>query len=311
MPERSIGIVIPVHNRRELTQRLLLQLELLLDRDYETIVVDDGSVDGTGEMIRADFPDVTLLCGDGNYWWTKSTNVGIRHALSDGVEWILTLNDDLAVSLEYFSNLKKIINSSDGRSIFGSVAVSSKDCDTIVDGGCWINKRTGKRREINAGQRLSMLSSRSQLVKVNVLPGRGTLIPAMAFQEIGYFEEQLLPHYASDYEFSHRALKSGYLLYVHYDLVIISNEEETGLNIKHRNLTVGQAAMSFFSVRSSNCIKYRWRFSYLMFGRIEGFPFFLLDMSRTVISVFRKLLRDRYLTIPRQKELQDANEFHS
>ena len=57
MAENSfhISIVIPVHNRRELTRNCLLSLQKQTYKNFSVIIVDDGSTDGTSEMIQKEF----------------------------------------------------------------------------------------------------------------------------------------------------------------------------------------------------------------------------------------------------------------
>ena len=67
---KSLFIVIPVHNRKHFTRDCLLSLRKQTFQNFTIIVIDDGSSDGTGEMIQKEFPEVVLLHGDGNLWWT-------------------------------------------------------------------------------------------------------------------------------------------------------------------------------------------------------------------------------------------------
>ena len=60
---KKVVIVSPVHNRREITLQCLRSLSRI-DRDglnVHTIIVDDGSTDGTAEAIKRDFPQVELI----------------------------------------------------------------------------------------------------------------------------------------------------------------------------------------------------------------------------------------------------------
>ena len=103
-------VVIPVHNRKALTRGCLQSLQQQSDENFEIVVIDDGSTDGTSEMIRQQFPNVVLLQGDGNLWWVGAINEGIRHVLDicSPDDCILLLNDDLVVPQNYISQLKKL-----------------------------------------------------------------------------------------------------------------------------------------------------------------------------------------------------------
>jgi GT2 family glycosyltransferase len=88
-------IVIPVHNRRETTLASLRSLGADGVLEWATVlVVDDGSSDGTGETVRAEFPTVKLLHGDGTWWWCGAIRRGMEWSLAQGAERIIWLNDD-------------------------------------------------------------------------------------------------------------------------------------------------------------------------------------------------------------------------
>ena len=77
-----VEIVTPVYNRRDITLQCLKSLSRLNCEGLQihTIIVDDGSTDGTSEAIKKDFPEVEIIKGDGNLWFSEGTNVGIRAA---------------------------------------------------------------------------------------------------------------------------------------------------------------------------------------------------------------------------------------
>ena len=97
MPEetRSDVIVIPVHNRRATTLGCLRALVGDGVLAWATVlVVDDGSTDETSEAVRAEFPSVAMVRGDGTWWWTGAIRRGMEWALAHGAERIIWLNDD-------------------------------------------------------------------------------------------------------------------------------------------------------------------------------------------------------------------------
>ena len=68
---KNIYIIIPVHNRKALTLVCLENLKTNVDlQKYQVIVVVDGSSDRTAEEVAENYPEVTILEGDGNLWWT-------------------------------------------------------------------------------------------------------------------------------------------------------------------------------------------------------------------------------------------------
>lgn len=61
------------------------------------VVTDDGSTDGTPEMLAAEFPHVTVLHGDGNLFWAGGMRRAFDHALSEGHDFYLWINDDVVL----------------------------------------------------------------------------------------------------------------------------------------------------------------------------------------------------------------------
>ena len=134
MKDKSIFIVIPVHNRREFTCNCLLSLRRQTMQNFKIIVVDDGSTDGTREMIQEEFPEVTLLHGDGNLWWTGATNLGVQYALSQKAEYIMTLNDDTIVTDDF---IKKMLfwAGKEPKALLGAFLLDAETKKPVYGGG--------------------------------------------------------------------------------------------------------------------------------------------------------------------------------
>src|ERR1700743_2398741 len=69
------------------------------------IVIVDGSTDGTLEMLSADFPAAVIVRGDGNWWYTRCINEGIKKARQLGCNFILPLNDGLTFPPRYIETI--------------------------------------------------------------------------------------------------------------------------------------------------------------------------------------------------------------
>jgi GT2 family glycosyltransferase len=200
----------------------------------------------------------------------------------DEGDYILTLNDDTVVCPDYLQTLLDAAGKHPN-SLIGSIAVSSEDESTVVDGGVYVNWLTAKYTNRGKGSKYAdLLGEGITTHAVDVLPGRGTLIPGEVFKNIGLYNEKLLPHYGADYEFSRRAQKRGYTLFIHYGAVVISKEKETGLNNRTKNLGWGNLMKSFFSIRSANNLKQRRRFARLCCNKWQFPLFYLCDSGRVI-----------------------------
>jgi glycosyltransferase involved in cell wall biosynthesis len=95
----SVSLIIPTRDRRALLCRALASVRAQTVPPDEIIVVDDGSRDGTAEMLLRDFPEVTVIRQD-NAGVSAARNRGIERATGD---WIALLDSDdewLPVKLE-------------------------------------------------------------------------------------------------------------------------------------------------------------------------------------------------------------------
>src|SRR5579863_4146907 len=105
-PPIHIGAVIPTFNRVNSVRTILTCLQQQsFGPPVTAIVVVDGSTDGTIEMLTSEFPTAILVHGDGNWWYTRSINEGIKRARQLNCNFILTLNDDLTFSPDYIKTI--------------------------------------------------------------------------------------------------------------------------------------------------------------------------------------------------------------
>jgi len=231
--KHKIYIVIPVHNRKEYTKNCLLSLRAQTYKEFKTIIVDDGSTDGTAEMLEQEFPEVHVIKGDGNLWWTAATNLGVKYAIENNAEYILTLNND-TIATEKF--LEKMIfwAMQTPNALFGAFAIDVETKKPIY-GGERINWKLANSKFL-----LDILPKEQWhgLHEVTHFPGRGLFIPSDVFKKIGFFDEKHFPHYAADYDFTHRAIRAGFKVYCNYDskLYIYPDVSGDAENRKKKNI---------------------------------------------------------------------------
>jgi GT2 family glycosyltransferase len=218
-----ISIVVPVHNRKAFTRDCLQSLRSQTLIADAIIVVDDGSTDGTAEMLKKEFSEVTVISGDGNLFWTASINIGIRHALQLGADYVLTLNNDTIATPDF------VLNILEGAKQKPNALIGALDIDAATRkpyyGGEIINWMLSKSTYL-----LNKLKSEEQsgLHEVSLFPARGLLIPRKVFETIGLFEEEKLPHYMADYDFTHKAKRHGFAIYCCYEAKLYTYPQEGG-----------------------------------------------------------------------------------
>jgi GT2 family glycosyltransferase len=262
-----IYIVIPVHNRKAYTRACLTYLRAQTYRYFRTIVVDDGSTDGTAEMLRAEFPEVAVCRGDGNLWWTEATNVGIRHALQQadptGQNFILTLNDDVQIAPDYLRQLLDTYYQQGTPCLVGSVCVDASRPDCLTFAGVRLNLFVGGQTDLatrDYANSYARLMAQTAQVRSDALSGRGMLIPFAALAGVGLFDARRYPHYLSDIEYSLRAKKAGYVPVVSVGAVVREEVAATGFAFR-KKLTVRQFWYSLRSIKSPVQLRPRYHFA--------------------------------------------------
>ena len=86
----KISVIIPTFNRIGLLQRAIDSVLNQSLKPYEIIVVDDGSTDGTGEIIKQKYKSIKII-QQKNSGVSAARNNGIKHAKGD---WIALLDSD-------------------------------------------------------------------------------------------------------------------------------------------------------------------------------------------------------------------------
>ncbi|MCP5046998.1 MAG: glycosyltransferase family 2 protein, partial [bacterium] len=205
----------------------LLEKQAVQGIELSIVVVVDGSTDGTRETIRSFFPDVIVIEGDGNWWWTKSVNEGCKLAVKNGANAVLLLNDDVQFRQNYLEALLGAVEKEPG-AIIGSLNITAENQNRIYFSGAkglqwWSGKLLRYHRFLSIYN-----YNMTGLHKSIVLPGRGVFIPVRVFNEIGFYDEKALPQYKADYDFVLRAHKKKIKTLVSWDAIILVQVESTG-----------------------------------------------------------------------------------
>lgn len=187
MVKESVYIIIPVHNRKTITLKCLQNLEANEDlQRYYVIVVDDGSTDGTSQAIKSLYPEIIILVGDGNLWWTGAIKEGMKYAYQKGAEYLIWLNDDCYPRQNAISNLIEFCHNNP-QSIVGGQCLDP-DTNEPTYGGI-INKN-------NQIQQVYCTENRS--LECDGLAGNLVCLPKTVIENIGYPNNSLYPQYYGD-----------------------------------------------------------------------------------------------------------------
>ncbi|MFH1565449.1 MAG: glycosyltransferase family 2 protein [bacterium] len=94
----DVSIIIHNYNTKNLLKQCVRQIEEMnVDVDYEIIVVDSNSNDGSTEMMRKFYPQINFIAAKENLGFHKGNNLGIKKAQG---KYILIINTDIVFVYE-------------------------------------------------------------------------------------------------------------------------------------------------------------------------------------------------------------------
>jgi GT2 family glycosyltransferase len=276
-----IYIITPVYNRKKFTKNYLKALQNQTCKDFKVIIVDDGSTDGTAEMIEKEFPEVILLKEKGNLWWAEATNIGVKYALEHNAEYIMTLNDDTVPLPDYIEKMYYWIKK-EPAALLGAFAIDATTKEAVF-GGEILNWKTGKFEDQLS---ITPKEKRHGLKEVNVFHGRGLVIQSIVFKEIGFYDSKNFPQTVADIDFTCRAHQYVYRIYCNYDAKIGIYTEESGVVTLVKNRSWKNYYNHLFGMRGGGNLKWfiifsfkntpkKYLFTYLVRGiavRVFGYP---------------------------------------
>jgi GT2 family glycosyltransferase len=206
-----VGIVAPVHDRKELTLLCLRSIGRLERHglDVFTVIVDDGSTDGTSEAIADDFPEVEVVAGDGNLWFTEGTNVGVRRALERGADFVLMINDDEVFDSRSLSFLVETALTHP-RSVVGPLLLLWDFPHILFQTAPVWNALAGGWRH---WFRQTVWTVPDSPFEVDIIVGNCLLVPAAAIKEVGLMNSKRYPNFG-DAEYTPRLRKRGWRLLI-------------------------------------------------------------------------------------------------
>jgi GT2 family glycosyltransferase len=250
----KIGAVIPTFNRAGSLRAILACLQ---HQSYTTpitvtpIVVVDGSTDGTLEMLATEFPAAAIVHGDGNWWYTRSINEGIRKARQLSCSHILTLNDDLTFNSNYIDTIVADHLASGPDSVIGSVSLSATTPRLITFSG--VSKVTRSLKEHHYLPKFSPVDENtlSGVRPSIVLSGRGILYPIPIFDRFGLYDEHLV-QYSSETDFTYTASANGIPVMISYNARVYENVRLTSEGAIYNNPSLRALLRSFRNKYSIN-----------------------------------------------------------
>jgi GT2 family glycosyltransferase len=200
--EPLVSIVIVTWNGRQHLDACLSAVAAQAGVSYETILVDNGSTDGSLDYIREVYPWVRFVSLAQNVGFAAGNNAGVREARG---RLIALLNNDTAVAPDWLRELIAGLDEPSGVALVTSRIVYMHDPATIDSAGDGMLRWGGAFKRHHGAP--SSLAGESR--EVFGICGAACAMPRAVFDELGGFDEDFFASH-EDVDLSYRARLRGY-----------------------------------------------------------------------------------------------------
>jgi GT2 family glycosyltransferase len=232
---KRVSVIIPNWNGKELLGPCLETLYRQQFDDFETILVDNGSTDGSVAFVEKNFPQVTIVRLDENRGFSGAVNVGLT---ASRAPFVCLLNNDTEVDGRWLGNLVNALAADPQAGSAASKVLFFSEPQSVNSAGDEFSLfGVAYQRRLTRGD--AELFNQSRYVFSAC--GAAALYRRELFDKIGVFDEAFFA-YQEDVDFGFRAQLTGYRCLYVADAVIYHKYHKTSskvatftLHLRERN----------------------------------------------------------------------------
>jgi GT2 family glycosyltransferase len=196
--------------------------------DFEIIVVDNGSTDGSADFVASHYPDVRLIRNERNLGFAAGNNQGLRVGTGDV---LVLLNQDTAVQAGWLKALVKAVVSDPTCGIAGGKALYPDG--RIQHAGGYVDERGCGS---HYGYRQRDEGQFEQVQDVDYVTGATLAISREAFEVIGGLDEGFGRAYYEDVDWCYRAKGAGFRVVYTPHAVLVHKESSAAADLSHEGM---------------------------------------------------------------------------
>jgi hypothetical protein len=223
----TISVIIVNWNGRDALECCLRSLEAdaFAAEATELIVVDNGSSDGSVELLERVFPSARVIRNAENVGFAPAVNQGIRNARG---EYVALVNNDVVATGGWLEELKRALDADPCRWAAAAQMRYLHQPGRINSAGFLVDL-AGRARDRNDGMPAS--AEPSEPIEVFGASGGAVLIRRSVIDEIGSFDEQYFA-YLEDVDLAWRARRAGYTCIYVPAAVVLHEHSATSNRVK-------------------------------------------------------------------------------
>jgi GT2 family glycosyltransferase len=211
--QASVGVVILNHNGKELADVCIQSVIASSYQNYEIILVDNASTDGSVTDLRERYPKLSIVANQENLGVAGGRNSGFRVAVARGHDYILSLDNDARIAPTMMEALVTIAETDPAIGILGPKTYDAERTNLIQCTGGQITYTQNVCAERGAGEEDQ--GQYEQIGEVDYFPGCGFMARREVFERLNFVDESFYGYGHEDTDFGVRARQLGYrIVYV-------------------------------------------------------------------------------------------------
>ena len=232
MNHPKVFIIVLNWNGKEVLEECLQSIEKLDYPNYEVIVVDNGSTDGSQDMVKNKFSYDHLIENGMNLGWGGGMNVGVEYAMNKDANYAFILDNDIIVDEHCLSELVKAAESSQDIGIAGPKILFYHEPNKIWYIGGAIDLKKGRNPQIAHGE-----IDKGQYDKKREIDYTGIfLLKRCVIEKEGAFDTRFFVYY-EDADYCLRAQRAGFkICYIPKAKVWHKVEASTGDTLNYNQI---------------------------------------------------------------------------
>lgn len=183
------SVIVPSWNGKKLLEICLPSLVQQSFKDFEVIVVDNGSVDGSVEFVKKNFPRFQVIELPRNFGFATAVNIGIKKAKG---EYLILINNDTEVEVRCIEYLIKGADEKKEVGMVGAKMLNFYKRDLIDSAGDYLDS-VGHASNIGLGEKDGEKFQKSGYVFL--VTGGGSLFKREMLDKVGLFDESYFAYF--------------------------------------------------------------------------------------------------------------------
>lgn len=264
--DKHVYIIIPTYREFEKAKQILDCIFTHIPSEaLHVFMVNSNPGDETSALLHqlGKTLPVQEIAANCDIYWSGAVNLGLRRAMQLGTknDYVLLMNADVTFHNNIIAGFDATVNGAEN-------IVASALC--LHDGNL----------AENGAQIISFLAAihfhpfcnkppdaipQGFVMEMDFVPTRCFYFPMTVLHRLGVINERRLPHYAADYEFTHRIRRGGYRLLLTDKVLVNVDQNNTGFQAYRRKTSLWKRFQMLFHIKSNYNLRDRFWFIILTY----------------------------------------------